>query len=409
GSGRIASLAVLILLLVPEHEFAILRASHERLDRAFLMTALWLLLRAARARDYRFSGGVHLALVLVMAWGLIATNALFGMSLVAALLSALALSWVAAKVVPSVRVEASAATRMLLWPTVGASVLLIVFVMFVYPPIQPTLRELASIPARLIDLILNGGGGFNPYAGILAAWVSPLTYLLLSLIDFVLLVGSVAVWATLGWRWLRGRTPASLGSWMLWVFFAAFSVQGAASILSDRTGSLAANVQYRAFAVFAVIAVPMLATALGRLQMPHGRLRPVVAAVVALAVTGATVTALLKSTLDPDVSNKWIFYTQPELEGEIWMSTSLPGQRTWVGPDDRLLAAYEMAVGGLSHADVWDLDAPDPGTSYYLRSDVVVEQSERLGQALPDLTGTGVVYDNGAVQIHRDDPFVLPP
>jgi len=310
--------------------------------------------------------------------------------------------------VPSVRVEASAAIHLLRWPTLGALALLLVFVFLVYPPIQPTLRELASIPSRLINLILNGGGGFDPYAGILAAWVSPVAYLLLSLVDFVLLVGSVAVWATLGWRWLRGRAPASLGTWMLWVFFAAFSVQGALSIVSDRTGSLAANVQYRAFAVFAVIAVPVVATALGRLQLPRGLLRPVLAAVVTVAVMGATATALVKSTLDPDVSNKWIFYTRPEIEGAIWMSTSLPGQRTWVGPDDRLLAAYEMVVGGLSHADVWDLDAPDPGTSYYLLSDVVTKQSERLGQAMPDLTGTGIVYDNGAVQIHRGDPYVVP-
>jgi len=40
GSARIASLATLLLLLVPEHLFAILRGSHERLDRAFLLTAL---------------------------------------------------------------------------------------------------------------------------------------------------------------------------------------------------------------------------------------------------------------------------------------------------------------------------------------------------------------------------------
>src|SRR6185503_19054635 len=51
GSARIATLAVLLLLIVPEHLFAVLRGSHERLDRAFLMTALWLLVRSTRVRS----------------------------------------------------------------------------------------------------------------------------------------------------------------------------------------------------------------------------------------------------------------------------------------------------------------------------------------------------------------------
>ncbi|TMQ68885.1 MAG: hypothetical protein E6K80_13505 [Candidatus Eisenbacteria bacterium] len=401
GSARIATLAVLVLLLVPEHLFAVLRGSHERLDRAFLMTALWLLIRSTRVRSEPRQYIAHVALVLVMTWGLIATNALFGMSLVAALLTALVLSWLARLLVPGLRDVATKSIRLLGWTSAASALLLFIFVVFVYPPILPTLREIGAIPESLINLVLQGGGGFDPYAGILAAWVSPTAYLLLSLTDFVVLGASAIFWLWLGWRWLRGGRPESLGVWMLWLFFAAFAAQGAASILSDRTGSLAANVQYRAFAVFAALAAPMVALALSRWPPGPRLVRLAVAGVAAVVVAGASVGALVKSTLDPTVSNKWIFYTAPELEGIVWVTSRWPGMRLWVGPDDRLIAAYEMVVGGLSHADVWDLQDPEPDTQFFMVSEAIREQSQRVDEAMPPLASTNLVYDNGEVQVDR--------
>jgi hypothetical protein len=404
GSARIATLAVLLLLIVPEHLFAVLRGSHERLDRAFLMTALWLLIRSVRVRSEPRQYLAHVALVLVMTWGLIATNALFGMSLVAALLTALALSWLARLLVPRLRDVATKSIRLLGWTSAASALLVFIFVVFVYAPILPTLRELGAIPERLINLVLQGGGGFDPYAGILAAWVSPTAYVLLSLTDFVILGASAIFWLWLGWRWLRGSLPESLGVWMLWLLFAAFAAQGAASLVSDRTGSLAANVQYRWFAVFAGLAAPMVALALSRWRPGPWLVRVAVVGVAAVVVAGASVGALVKSTLDPRVSNGWIFYTAPELEGILWVTSRWPGMRLWVGPDGRLTAAYEMVVGGLSHADVWDVEEPEPDTPLFMVSDVIRAQSKRLDQPIPVLDSTNLVYDNGEVQINRVRP-----
>jgi hypothetical protein len=400
GSARIATLAVLLLVLVPEYLFAVLRGSHERLDRAFLLTALWLLVRSVRSRDDPFMHRAHMALVLLMSWGLIATNALFGMSLVVALVSALILSWVARRIRPNLRPFATDSVRIFGWSSAASAVLVVVFVVFIYPPILPTLRELGSIPARLINLILTGGGGFDPYAGILAAWVSPLAYLALSMVDFILLISSALVWLWFAVRWLRGGRPESFGIWALWLFYAAFAAQGAASIAIDRTGSLAANVQYRAFAVFATVAAPMVAVALSRWR-PGPRIKKLALTSAAIAVAAASVGALVKSTLDPNVSNKWIFYTASEFEGLVWVQVHLPNTPTWIGPDDRLQAAYEITIGGLSHSDVWDMDEPDRGTASFLISGEIREQITRLDETLPDLEATNIVYDNGDVQLYR--------
>lgn len=121
----------------------------------------------------------------------------------------------------------------------------------------------------------------------------------------------------------------------------------------------------------------------------------------ATAVAAASVGALVKSTLDPNVSNKWIFYTASEFQGLVWVQAHSPNTPTWVGPDDRLQAAYEITIGGLSHSDVWDMDEPDPETRSFLISGPIREQMGRLEETLPALGSTNVVYDNGDVQLYR--------
>ena len=145
-------------------------------------------------------------------------------------------------------------------------------ILIIYPPILDSIRALSVIPGALVDLILNGGVSKNPYATLSSAWVSTGIFLLLSAANFVLLATSVLVWIWMGWGWLRGRPPPTIGTWMLWILFAAFAIQGAAAIVSDRTGALQGNAQYRAFSVFATVAAPLVAYAVaGR---PRRRLRP---------------------------------------------------------------------------------------------------------------------------------------
>jgi hypothetical protein len=400
GSSRVASLATLLLLLVPEYLFAVLRASHERLDRAFLFTALWLLVRSLRFRGDPARFTAHLGLVLLASYGLIATNGMFGMSFVLAIATALAISSLARRAPDGVRDHAIAATRLLRWVSAAMVMLVAIFVLFVYPPFGESLRILSAIPGTLVRLIVSGGV-VDPYAGVLTAWVSPVVYLLLSMVNFLMLGASALVWLWLGWSWFRGRRRSSVGMWMLWVLYAAFAVQGAASILSDRTGSLTGNVLYRVFAVFATMAAPLVAVALSRWH-PRPWLRNVAVA----AVAAAAVCAFLKSTLDPELSNKWLFYTAAEVQGLRWADDHQRSTTTWVGPDDRLAAAYQMEVGDPAGANRWDTYDLKPGTQSFLVSDPIRLQSARLGKVMPPLGSADVVYDNGQVQLYHSPPPV---
>ena len=397
GSAKAATLATLFLLIVPEHLFAVLRASHERLDRAFIMSALWLLIRLLRFREDRPRSAVHVALVVLMTYALVATNILFGMSFVAALVTALVMSRIAHRGPVKVRPFAVETTSVLRWAWAVAGVIVVVFVLFLYPPFETSFRILLGIPDRLLAIIFSGGTSFDPYAYVQTAWVSGTAFLVLSSANLVLLAVSVLIWFGYGISWLRGGRPASTGVWFLWLLYAAFAAQGAASIASDRTGSLSGNVQLRAFAVFATVAAPLIAVAVSQ-----WRPRPMLRRVSSVAFGLAMVVALTKASLDPAFAHKWLFYSRDEVAALQWADTHDPDAAIWIGPDDRVQAAYAMEIGDPTFTYRLLAYEPDPtAIDAVLLSELVLVQSERLGIPLPPLGSRNLLYDNGEVQIYR--------
>ena len=415
GSGRIASLAVLLLLLVPEHLFAILRGSHERLDRTFLFAAVWLLLRSIHHRHDRVRFAIHIGLMLAMTYCLIATNVLFGMSFVAALTTMVILGVVTARLAASVRPLARRTTALFASTAAAATLLIAVFVAFMYPPVAKSIQALAAIPGGLIDIILNGGASADPYAYVAGAWVNPAAFLLLSIGNVLLLVISAGAWVWLARAWLRGGAPASIGVWVLWLLYASFALQGLAGVVSDRTGALQGNIQYRAFSVFGTMAAPLVALALARWQagawrrsLPWMRRASWRRTATVAFVAVAAIATMAKSTLEPTLSNKWLFYSPLELQGLRWADGHLAGTAVWIGPDERLGAAYLTVVGNPAAGNSWTVDESEQ-TGAYVISDAIRIQASRLGVTMP-ATGTfPIVYDNGGVHIHRSPGAVLPP
>lgn len=396
GNARTATIATLLLLLVPEHLFAVLRASHERLDRVFLMTALWLLVRSMRFRDDASASRVHVVVVLVMTYALVATNVLFGMSFVAALITAFVLSRIAQIGPAGVRALARQTTPLFRWSSAAAALIVVLFVALLYPPFGTSLRILMDIPARILDLLLTGGASFDPYASVRAVWASPLVYLALSSMNLIVLVASALIWLWLGVAWARGGRPESAGIWALWLLYAAFAAQGAASLASDLTGALDGNVQLRAFAVFATVATPLVAVALAR-----WRPGPVLRGVSSLAVGVAMGLALMKASLEPALANKWLFYTQAEVQTLGWADDQQADAAIWVGPDDRIIAAYALEIGNPTFTERLRAFEPSLDVDTVLVSDLIRLQSARLGIALPDIGSMNRLYDNGEVQLYR--------
>jgi hypothetical protein len=398
GSARAATLATVLLFAQPEFLFVILRGSHERVLRALLFGSLFLLAWSVRRLSSGRSSPMDLLLFHVTLYGIIATNSFFGSSYMAAFFVALAGSWFAVYLGPSLAAVSSVMRRRLLYVPILALVFVSLFNDYVYPPAGQASRQVPDILDRLQRLFLTTSSdtsvaSYDPYAGVLEQWIDFKVYLLLSVGTFTLMGASAVLWARQGLRWLaRKDTSPTIGQWLLWLMFGAFALQGALSIVADRTGALGGNLQHRTFPSFAMVGTPVVAAALVQWR-PGARLRR-------LAAIGLGVLALLaviKATNEPAVSNKWTFYLPAELEAARFIGLHSNRQLTWTDFDERLGAMVGVEnIPGVTWTGILR-----PTLRLYLVTDVTRLRSVRLGRPLPPVSGELRLYDNGAAQIYR--------
>jgi len=405
GSATSATVGTLILFLIPGYLFTLLRGSHERLDRVFIFAILWLLVRSARTGQRPEVSAIHAGLIAVMGYALVATNDLFGMSMFAAMAIALGGALVLQKGPTNTRVAAMSIVRDSRWVTAAGFVALAIFMLFIYEPAGHSLRQLLQVPTSMITNLLReapaapagpGPADGDPLAGIVVRWIHPAVYFLLSLGEYLLIVGSALAWLRLGWLLFRHRMAAKFGPLFLWLLYAAFAVQFGAAVFSEGASAIADNLQYRSFTVFALVAAPMLAHGLGAFRLAEWP-KPLLRTGLAFMV----VAALFKATNEPLVGNNWTFYTGPELAALEWADANQRATFTWVGPDERLSAAYGVAAGVTENMNRWAFRAPEPIVRAFLISDGVRTQSARLGLPLPAVDPHNRVYDNGSVQLYR--------
>jgi hypothetical protein len=114
-----------------------------------------------------------------------------------------------------------------------------------------------------------------------------------------------------------------------------------------------------------------------------------------------TVFALTKATLDPTLSNKWLFYSNGEMEALRWADAHQQKAKTWLGPDDRLESAYELEVGYPVAGNDWVSGEATPDVTTVVISDAIVGLAARIDSAIPPLAGRNLVFDDGDTQLYR--------
>jgi len=400
GSARAATVATLILFVQPEFLFVILRGSHERVLRVFLLLSMWLLLRSFRHADKTPLYATYVFLFYLTVYGTIATNSWFGSSYVWALATALVGSWVARWLGPGLRPVSLSTQRRLLYVPIFAGVLAFLFNSYIYPPSGQTLGQIPSILDRLSRLMLTTSPDpsttrYNAYAAIFDQWVDIRVYFLLSLGTYLLLAGSAALWIRMGLRWLAGvGDRPTLGRWLLWLLYGASALQGAMSVVADNAGMLGGNLQYRSFPTFVMMASPIVAIGLTEWR-PKPRTRVLASGALGiLALLG-----IAKATNDPAVSNGWSFYLPSEVSALRFLGDYMKeGQLYWSDFDERL-RALRILVNASNLTPTLDPNAV--GLRTYLISDIIRARAARLGRPVPPVTGELRIYDDGDVQIYR--------
>jgi hypothetical protein len=275
----------------------------------------------------------------------------------------------------------------------------------------------------LLNVAGEQGPAGDPYGLVVGGWISLPVYFLVSLANWLLVGASLIFWLRDGWRWFVRREVPTPSSWLLWLLFAAFALQGVLSVGVDFSGAIASNLQHRAFASFVLIAAPVLARGLMPLLSgqagpadPAGQASRVGSSVparaaragLAILVACLAVLSLLKATNEPLLSLKWMFYERQEMQAIRWATANMRGTSIATDFDERLTVAYllevtsglpvpERLVGG----NVLDQYRRSSASRDFLISDTTRRRAQHLGFPLPAVADQIRVYDNGTTQLYH--------
>ncbi|MCG8350757.1 MAG: hypothetical protein MI924_23550 [Chloroflexales bacterium] len=407
GSARGAALGAVLLLVQPEFLFVVLRSSHEKFTRAFMLLCLFFLFRSLRLDNQPRLLAVNISLFYLVAFALSASNNLLAHSFIFAMIIALVLGLVLRHHAFIAFPQRTAALQRLFYASLISLIIIYVIMFYAYPPAAQSLKIMKSVVDQLSALFLDvqttgGENTTNAYAYTATGWISWPTYFLVSIANWVILGISVTIWAVQGMRWFWfGRQPSSHTVWLVWLFYTAFAAQGILSVVSDASGALSSNLQHRLFSSFVLIAVALVALTLHdwrprRFNLP---LRVILASAVACVAILST----FKATNEPLLSNKWTFYRPSELAALDWSDAYLRNELIWTAYDERLAVAYLNARGVSPNKNEF-VGYASGSIRNLLISPVTRLRGARLRQPLPVPADALRVYDNGETEMYHLRP-----
>ena len=417
-SLRVAALSSVLLLAIPNITFSALRGTHEKLSMAFVCMGLYCLFKAFDAGKDGTRGRQMLwvGLFFLVEFLNAASNDYFASTFTFALTLTIVLGWMLAKfkrVDPNSNITQTLKAMAIL---VSASWVIVLATMFwVYPPARQDFLLVNGVINKLTHLFATLHPSSNPYSSAAAQWASGTTYEIMNLFRWFVILCSAAMWAINSYQVLFRRTLLDRGQLFLLSMYSAFAFLVVASVPVDFSGLAAgANLEVRNFTYVTLAGAPLVAQLIylgahkpwnltilsARMSVPR-----VVRAGAVVLLSLMLVLGFLKATLDPLVSNNWLFYTAGEKQALKFFWTHNRQQTLWTGPDDRLaFYAHARLVESNQRENTIIGYKITPFTKEYLRSPVVVASSLALHFTMPNYNADDRVYDNGAAQVFFQQP-----
>lgn len=411
GNAFLGGLSALLLFIQPEFLFVIERGNHEKVSHTLVLMLVFLLVASlTRQLGVRVLAGFLVAFYLG-AWALISTNSFFASSFMASLVLSLiggsVMLWAARSATDERR-----AIRRLIYTILSCFALFFIFVVYIYAPARHNFSTFRTLIEKLSVLFLSFEPQNNPYETISAsagsAWIAVWIYPILTAFNWLIVAGAAAAWIWLAVRFQRqGVAREQRHLLLLWLLAGAFAFEVAISIAVDLSGFLGSNLQIRLFPLFMLFGIPLAMIAgislAGRIK--GAWLRRSMAAVLVVLLGVFAISGVLKATLDPLVSNKWLFFTGSEQRALAWTDSQLERQEIWEGFDERL---REMQIihqpTDPSRANRYVINEAKESTRYIALSNVIQQQSVRLKTPAPNVQRSDQIYDNGATQIYHHVP-----
>lgn len=422
-SERLGILATSVLFLIPELVFTVSRGNHEKLTVSITLLAVLALSKSFTewGRTGRWSVFVGWTIVYYLcAFTLATLNIFFGSSLIVAL----SVMLVFTTLTVFIRGQAGAHLRPFvqrLAYIVCVNWLLVLLVMwYIYPQSSGTnalLIETAS--QRLSALFFPQSEGesessftvSDPYAVTTSDWVTPKAYLLLSSFRWLLFSVSFPTWLVLFVIAVRRIVQLTTDRLFALGLYGAFGFVLALAIPIDFLNlSAGSNLQVRMYTYFALFASPLLALGLERLlRLRLPLVRTVLPNLFGLLFIVFGGLSLLKATLDPMVSNRWLFYHPAEVQAAHFWGSRHRHSILWLDVEGRLRYAYTTTypaayARGFLAGNTFDFGSYQGGDDFAIRSHLLERTAVAWGHRAPGLWLEDRSYDNGRAQIYHRIP-----
>lgn len=404
-----ALLATLLLFLQPDFIFESVRSSHGKLTWLLALSMLYILTSSIEAINRGRSPVPWILAFYLVAFGLITSSSFFAASYILAIAFAFLGAQMMRRLPGGFQVSFPHQFRRLLYVSLSGSLLVFLFIFYLYPPALLQFITLGTATDRIGSLVLGAETlGPSPYDYVGATWLSTRTYLALTLFNYLILVLSFIAWLRMGFAMLWNREILPAGRYLLWLVYAALAAVLALSVILDFTGIFSRNLQVRFFPHLMVAAIPMAALLivdlLGLLRRRSAILFRLAPAVLVTCIIYFAAASLLKVTNEPLISNKWLFYTHSEGIALDWAGENLEDTAVWAGLDRRL-APYIDINTRWSDRDVEILPGRQTQENrHFLLSDAIQARAARTEAILPDVRPHNLVYDGGRAELYYRRP-----
>lgn len=407
GTSAVAMLASFLLLLQPDFLFEAVRSSHAKYTWLLALLMLYILSRSFRHAGEGAVVAKWILFFYLAAYALIASNVFFGSSYVFGLGFTFVGGWILTHWRSS-SPSSSKHLRRLLYVTLACSVLVFLFIFYLYSPALRLTNSFLSVLDRVSGFLLDVETSSNPYEYVQATWLHPSVYVALTLLSWLVLGLSFLEWLRKGYSLLWQRATLPSHELLLWLIYTAFASLLVLSVFVDISGALSANLQVRIFPHLMVVAIPLAAHTLVRflrgLRRRFVRAYRLATALLIASVLFFSVASLFKATNEPLLSNRWLYYSRAEQSAIHWAPGHLVGPWVWIGIDPRLSIMVSAQTSWQASTLDYYIHSSPVDQFDLLLSDMMEIHAIRTGLLLPNVHSRLKIYENGEAALYHARP-----
>lgn len=397
---RIALVSTFLLLLSPDFLFRTSRGSHEKFTFFLLLLTLYILARTftldRSRKDYSKNFMIHVLIFYIVIYPLITFNTFFASSYILAITFAFVFGYLL-----SAQFSIYTNFQRLIYTSATGIVFVFSNIFYVYSPAMTLFHYADTLREKISLMAFSLAEQTTPqYEYILYTWPSFYIWFFLTLFNWIIAPLSLIAWFKFIYDLIvkRKKLPQSLV--LLLIFYTIFAIQLLIFIYTDRFGVFT-HLELRIFPVLMFFAVPLAAIQIFKIiESPLLKnYKTLVKAGFLLLFIVLAGNSLLKATMEPHITNEWMFYTTHENTALDWSKMHLEEHSVWAGLDDRLEASFNL------NSDVDEYNIINFGylgtAEFYFMSSTIEKRLIQSKNPLPNLGNSSQIYDNGDVWIYK--------